>query len=147
MLSNKKQTEAVLECYRRLYKAAVPSADFDQLRNNCTTYVTSDTYEPVKTDVPLSDEQCKTRGLQKDLNYYAYWCSSEKYNDIVNDLIRKYKIKGYQVNGFRMHAYLGCGPTSSVKRWLEQHPDISYEQFKQMCRDAGYPENQIPVKP
>ena len=35
-MNKTKIDEALMECYRRLYKAATPSADFDELVKNAT---------------------------------------------------------------------------------------------------------------
>lgn len=146
MLSDKKRIEAILEFYQEIYKVSVPSVDFLAMRDTCINYIDNNTHEKFTTDTPLTTDECIQRNCARALNFYAYWTSSKKYEEIVARIIKKYKIKGYEVNGFNMHAYLGCGPTISCKRWLEQHPEYTYEQFRQMALDAGYSEDEIPPK-
>ena len=70
--------EAIHECYRRLYKASTPSADFDQLAEN------------------------------PPIDFMAYEIDEAEYMQILEDVIKEFKIKKAQV--FRASIHLGCSP-------------------------------------
>jgi hypothetical protein len=88
----KKLFDAVMNCYRELYKEATPSADFDELVANA----------------PVNEQG------QKVVDYNAYRLSSKKYEEIVEAHIKKNKLKTYEAKGFRIEMYLGCGPSSKI---------------------------------
>lgn len=84
-----KLEEAVMECYRELYKAATPSADFDKLVE----------------EAPVNKQG------QKEIDFMAYEIDSDVMEDIINGIIKKYKIKpDKMVNAFRGAIYLGASP-------------------------------------
>ena len=84
--------DAVLDCYRELYKKATPSADFDELVANA----------------PLNNEG------KKVIDYNAYKLDRFTYEDIVEKHIKKNKLKGPIARGFSIEMYLGCGPTTNM---------------------------------
>ena len=88
----KKLFDAVMNCYKELYKEATPSADFDELVANA----------------PVNEQG------QKVVDNNAYRLSSKKYEEIVEAHIKKNKLKTYEAKGFRIEMYLGCGPSSKI---------------------------------
>jgi hypothetical protein len=89
MKATKNEEAAMWECYRRLYKASKPSADFDQL---------------------LKDAPTNEQG-QKAIDYMAYEISIDDYNEIVNGIIKEFKLKPkYRVELFRRTMILGASP-------------------------------------
>jgi hypothetical protein len=88
----KKLFDAVMNCYKELYKEATPSADFDELVANA----------------PVNEQG------QKVVDNNAYRLSSKKYEEIVEAHIKKNKLKAYEAKGFRIEIYLGCGPLSKI---------------------------------
>ena len=84
--------DAVMDCYRELYKKATPSADFDELVANA----------------PLNE-----RG-QKVIDFNAYKLDRFTYEDIVEKHIKRNKLKNYEAKSFRIEMYLGCGPTTKI---------------------------------
>ena len=89
MKATKKEEAAMWECYRRLYKASEPSADFDQL---------------------LKDAPTNEQG-QKVIDYMAYEISIDDYNEIVNGIVKEFKIKPeYRAKMFRRTMSFGASP-------------------------------------
>lgn len=85
---------AVLECYRRLYKAATPSANFDELM--AKAYV---------------DEY----GM-KHIPYNDYEIEDEYMTQIIEDVIKEYKIKPkLRQQAFRVTIHLGASPKTKLK--------------------------------
>lgn len=111
-MSDKKFKEIILETYRMLYKEATPSADFDELVENCTTYVDMHTYEIVSSGEKLTTEELVRRGWQRKIPYEEYFLDDTRYREIVDGQAKKYKLKAMWLNGFNFEMYLGCGPTS-----------------------------------
>lgn len=112
MLSHKKLQEIIHETYCMLYKAATPSVDFDELVNRCSRYL-DENGQVQEMDKPISTEEAIRRGWKKDIQFEKYYLDKDSYKEIVDNQIKKYKIKkGLEQNTFAMHAYLGCGPTS-----------------------------------
>jgi hypothetical protein len=88
-MKKNKLEEAVMECYRELYKAATPSADFDKLVE----------------EAPLNKHG------QKEIDFMAYEIDADLMEDIVNGIIKKYKIKpDKMISTFRGAIYLGASP-------------------------------------
>jgi hypothetical protein len=82
------EEEAMRECYRKLYKASTPSADFDELVNNASI-----------------DENG-----QKVIDFMAYEICEYEFSEIVDEVIKKHKIKTHRVTPFKNSIYLGCSP-------------------------------------
>ena len=85
---------AVLECYRRLYKASTPSANFDELM--AKAYV---------------DEY----GM-KHIPYNDYEIEDEYMVQIIEDVIKEYKVKTkLRQQAFRVAIHLGASPKTKLK--------------------------------
>ena len=82
------EEEAMRECYRKLYKASTPSADFDELVNNASI-----------------DENG-----QKVIDFMAHEICEYEFSEIVDEVIKKHKIKTNRVTPFKNSIYLGCSP-------------------------------------
>ena len=87
-MTNKKLDQALLECYRELYKNSEPSADFDKL---------------METDI------VNERG-QKVIDFDSYIIDTNKMEVIIEDICKKYKIKDYYKQTLKTTVYLGCSP-------------------------------------
>lgn len=96
MITTRKIEEALKECYRRLYKASTPSADFDELFENAET-----------------DENG-----YKVIDFMAYEIEEEKMEQIISDVIKEYKVKPqFKARLFRNTILLGASPkTKRVKQ-------------------------------
>lgn len=96
MITTRKIEEALKECYRRLYKASTPSADFDELFENADT-----------------DENG-----YKVIDFMAYEIEEEKMEQIISDVIKEYKVKPqHKAKIFRNTILLGASPkTKRVKQ-------------------------------
>ena len=89
MNATKKEEEAILECYRRLYKQSTPSADFNLLMENAEI-----------------DEQG-----QKVIDYMSYEIDESVFNTIIDEVIKEYKIAPkYKKQAFKNTMCLGASP-------------------------------------
>lgn len=79
-----------MECYRRLYKAATPSADFDELVKNATI-----------------DENGR-----KVIDFMSYKLEDGIFESILNDVIKEFKINKLTRDAFKTTIYLGCSPSA-----------------------------------
>lgn len=85
---------AVRECYRRLYKASTPSADFEELM--AKAYV---------------DE----KGM-KHIPFNDYEIEEEHMESIIEDVIKEYGIKTkYRQQAFKFTILLGASPKTKLK--------------------------------
>lgn len=91
-LSDKKLENAILECYVELYKNSIPSTDFNELMNNAT----------------LNEKG------QKIIDYNCCEIENDKMIEIVESIIKKYKIKSWQEKMFSNTIYLGCSPKTKI---------------------------------
>ena len=83
-----KEEEAMRECYRKLYKASTPPADFDELVNNASI-----------------DENG-----QKVIDYNAHEICEYEFSEIMSDVIKEYKIRSHRQDLFKNTILLGCSP-------------------------------------
>ena len=88
MRATPKEQKAIDECYRRLYKAATPSADFDLLVETAT----------------IDDN-----GL-KHIPFLDYELEEDKFESIIEDVIKEFKISSMRKDPFRVSIMLGCSP-------------------------------------
>lgn len=94
MKAKPNEEAALLECYRRLYKAATPSANFDELM--AKAYVD----EHGMKHIPFND----------------YEIEDEYMKDIIEDVIKEYKIKPQlRQQAFRVTIHLGASPKTKLK--------------------------------
>ena len=94
MTTKPNEEAAVLECYRRLYKAATPSVNFDELM--AKAYV---------------DEY----GM-KHIPYNDYEIEDEYMVQIIEDVIKEYKVKTkLRQQAFRVAIHLGASPKTKLK--------------------------------
>lgn len=83
MLSQEKIDKAIIDCYIELYKHSTPTLDFKKA--------------------------FQERSL-KDAFYLNYEIDEDKALEIINKIIKQYKIKGYQIQQFKTTIHLGCSP-------------------------------------
>lgn len=84
-----KESKIVLDIYRRLYKAATPSVDFDELMANA----------------PVND-----RG-QKEIDFMSYSLDETVFHEILEDEIKKHKrVPKWRKQMIRNTVCLGCSP-------------------------------------
>lgn len=137
MISQKKFNRLIDETYETLYKLAIPSVDFQTMVAECTLY-RDEMGKPVRTEKPLTKEEMIERGLTKDLDFYSYFVPKEVYDAAVNNLVKKYKCYAKDRTAYFMIAYLGAGPTSSVDRWFDRHPESTLEDLQKMIDEREY---------
>lgn len=80
--------------YRRAYKAATPSANFDELVENATI---------------------NERG-EKVIDFNAYEIDEETLDQIIKDIFKQYRIPLYRRKAFSFEFHLGCGPKTRLNR-------------------------------
>ena len=81
------------EIYKKMYKESNPAADFDKL---------------------IETGEAK----QKDF-YMKYYLSIEKQKEIIDEICKNYKLKGYDERKVNTTVHLGSSPNSSEKTWKE----------------------------
>lgn len=79
---------AEIECYKLLYENATPKADFQELIDNAEVNQFS----------------------QKIIPYWDYEISQEKYIEIVNFIVKKYKLSKAFSDSFKISIALGVAP-------------------------------------
>ena len=80
--------EILLEIFRRVYAVSEPPADFDEL---------------------VANAELNDRG-EKDIKFMNYECEDKVMQDIFNETIAKYKIKGHRAKALAFSFWLGCSP-------------------------------------
>lgn len=80
-MKQEKIDKLLLDCYTELYKHSTPSVDFNELLFS-----------------------------QKIIPFNDYEIEHSKFENILNDMIKKYKLKGYKIQQFKNTIYMGCSP-------------------------------------
>ena len=88
MKATNKEEQAFQECYQLLYENGEPKADFKKL---------------------VEETEFNKQG-QKVIDFNAYEIEEEKFYEILEDVIKRYKIKSYRAQAFRNSILLGCSP-------------------------------------
>jgi hypothetical protein len=87
-MKKQKLEQAMWHCYRQLFAHSTPPANFDDLVENAT----------------LND-----RG-QKEIPFNDYELDYNKFNEILEQTIKDFKITNLYKQPFRNSIYLGCSP-------------------------------------
>jgi len=88
-MTNKNIDKALMHCYRELFANATPPASFDELLKNSTT---------------------NERG-QREIPFLDYEIEESKFDEIIDDTIKVYKIKGTILKqSFKNTILFGCSP-------------------------------------
>jgi hypothetical protein len=93
-MKQSRDEKILFDFYRRVYKAATPSADFDELLENATI---------------------NERG-QKEIDYNAYEIDEEIMDQIIKDIFKQYRVPVYRRKAFNFEFHLGCGPKTKLNR-------------------------------
>ena len=88
MTVTEKEYNAIHECYRRLYKASTPSADFDELVKNASINELG----------------------EKQIDFNNYEICEYQFSEIMQEVIKEYKIKKWRHQMFKNTIMLGCSP-------------------------------------
>lgn len=117
-MTNKEQKrlrDILFKIYGALYKAATPSADFNELLENAPwcTYENGVYVEHPESRL-MSKDECVKRGWQKKIDYENYVLDSDEYDKIVTKILKRHKLSDADRQALRIQAYLGCGPTASI---------------------------------
>jgi len=88
-MTSKSIDKALMHCYRELFANATPSASFDELLKNATI---------------------NERG-QREIPFLDYEIEESKFDEIIDDTIKVYKIKGAILKqSFKNTILFGCSP-------------------------------------
>ena len=115
MKKNLTDNELLIDGYKALYAAATPSADFEQLINECRRYVDRDGRVHI-VDTPLTIDECAVRGWQKDIEYMNYELDEETYQNIVESKIKEHNLSDIKATAFKNSMYYTCGPLIVKKK-------------------------------
>ncbi len=88
----KRVDDAMMECYRRLFRESTPSGNFDYLVETAS----------------LND-----RG-QKEIPFLDYELEESKWEPIFKEIYKEYKIPKYLRQSFRISIVLGCSPKTKM---------------------------------
>jgi len=88
-----KISSAIMDCYRKLYKATTPQGDFDILVKNARI-----------------DEKG-----QKHIDFMSYYLDEKKFETIIKNVSYKYNLGEYGKRALSMNIHLGASPTSVRK--------------------------------
>ena len=87
-LATKKEEQAIHECYRRLYRASTPSANFDELIQNAS----------------------ENKLGEKVIDCNNYEICEYQFSEIIQEVIKEYEIKTWRRQLFKNAIILGCSP-------------------------------------
>ena len=85
--------EILLEIYRKVYAVSEPPADFDEL---------------------VANAEVNERG-EKQIKFLEYQCEEAVMQQIFDETMAKYKIKGQRQKQFSFSFWLGCSPKTKKK--------------------------------
>lgn len=88
---NKKVEKALLQAYIESYKKSTPSVDF----------------------MELMDKAKLDKDGRKIIDYDAYFCSHEVLKEIVEGVIKKYKLNEREIKILNFNFWLGASPRSN----------------------------------
>ena len=83
-----KHDKAILDCYIELYNNSEPKADFNELLKNATINELG----------------------EKIIDFDNYLINENTFDEIIDNIIKKYNYKSYQKQQFKNTIYLGCSP-------------------------------------
>lgn len=92
-MKRKTDYEILLEIYRRVYAVSEPPANFDEL---------------------VANAELNERG-EKVIKFMDYECEEAVMQNIFDETMKKYKIKGRKQNQFSFSFWLGCSPKTKLK--------------------------------
>lgn len=87
-MKRKTDYEILLEIYRNVYAVSEPPADFDEL---------------------VANAELNERG-EKVIKFMDYECEESVMQNIFDETMTKYKIKGQRQKQFSFSFWLGCSP-------------------------------------
>jgi hypothetical protein len=93
MEATKKEEQLMLECYRQLFKASTPSADFDNLVENATL----------------------NQFGQKEIPFMDYEIDEDEFIQIVDSILKKSRISSWRKESIKRSVLLGCSPKFKQK--------------------------------
>jgi hypothetical protein len=93
MKREKRNDKILHELYRRAFAASTPKGDFDYLLENATI---------------------NGRG-QKEIPFMDYECESEVLEEILDSVMKEFKVPVRERKSFSVGFYLGCSPKTKPK--------------------------------
>lgn len=89
----RREDEILMEIYRALFRAATPSADFDELLKNAET----------------------NEFKQKVIPFLDYEIEEHLYEQIMSDILKESRVPLYKRKAFRTTVALGCSPRIKIE--------------------------------
>ena len=109
MKTEKKMNQIIRETYSLLYSAATPSCDFEEMIKHCG-YIDKNNAD---LDIPagsLTEEDVKQMGIKIKVPYNDYTLDEDKFSEIMESQIERYKLTKMEKEIFKFNIYLGCSP-------------------------------------
>lgn len=88
MITQRKGKKIVFEIYRELFKNSTPAADFDELYENAE----------------INEDG------RRVIDFMAYEIDKDKFEEIMNGILSKYKMTEWERRSIKHTVYLGCSP-------------------------------------
>ena len=100
----KTNDEIIFDCYRKMFKEAEPSANFDELHK---------------------------KGITKQKNFFmAYLLSSERIEEICLEIAKENRFCKLKTDQLKNTCFLGCSPNSCKETWEKVREKIKGEEGK-----------------
>jgi len=95
----KTNDEVIFECYRRMFKEAEPSADFDELHK---------------------------KGITKQKEFFmAYFLPTNRIEEIVLEVAKENRWNSFKIEQLKNTCFLGCCPNSCRRTWKERQDKLN----------------------
>ena len=101
----------VLETYSRMYNKSNPRLDFMDYISTTCNYVKDDTNEKVTTESHLSIKEMHENGYLIDVPFEEHFIKKSEAEEILKDIVKKYKLNKCEESKLRTQIYLGCSPS------------------------------------
>lgn len=103
-MNDKKLSDIVIEVYRELYKNSEPKADFDEMMRAGET--------------------------KKEEFFMDYYLDVDKQQEIMDEVMGRYKLDKYMKRRISENVNLGCSPNASRETWEKRRGEENNEENK-----------------
>jgi len=97
-LKQEKIDKIINEIYTELFKKAKPSSDFEELK--------------------------RTGEAKKSEFFMNYYMSQDQQDKIMDEILKKHKIRGITKDAFKRTINLGCSPNTCKRTWKEHRTKL-----------------------
>ena len=91
-MTDEKIREVLLTMYRRSFSASTPKGDFDEI---------------------LKNAKVNDFG-EKEIPFMDYYCEISKMEDIIEEVLKEFRVPKYLRKRIERSFWLGCSPTSVI---------------------------------